>query len=517
MAKLKAPTAHIAKLRAYTAGDITYEEYSASWFEVLPEPWDDIRCTCLAPGAKVALTYDHDLDCELWEHPGWRSGVSDWDHNRKAHVYDVDANFETLKEDWDKQLKADAHLKSAPTKTETKTTTTPSWPPKRIYNDKTKKWEDVSEEEYEAYWASYGYGSKTYTYQKCRHYEQLVQLPGDEGLTILCSSEFRRKDNESVPDFGCYMYSGWDPSRWMSYYLPWQDFGLPKVPMVTVIGVVDELIEKIRAGLTVEIGCMGGHGRTGSLLALIAVRLGSTASEAIRFVHNDYCHHAIEGEKQEWYIHQFAARISGMDFDVPPPFLIGDKAVETCDPPKPKPVTTTTIGKPVSSNSPKSTHQVQAPPAKPVAPPAAPPVPVKPGLTDKYNPELETIREYVERRRKEYMAKARNKVEPGAGDYRPDEESLTDYFDRKKFEEDVIDEIEHATVGPERMPTVVFDGDEFIEFDPDDVVDAEIVDDVDDVIDTIVEEKMRTGSPLTATAGMVAGAMLAAIVSTRRS
>lgn len=170
---------------------------------------------------------------------------------------------------------------------------------------------DVDDFEYQWGGGWGGTGIAT-VYQKCRHYGQDVKLP--DGTMIVCSSEFKRKgddDEAAPPDFGCYMYSGWEPD-WLAYWLNWTDYGLPKMSTDTVEKIVDDLLVRARAGQRVEIGCMGGHGRTGTLLALLALKAGaSCAADAKKLVWRDYCNHAIEGDIQEWYVEAFDARLKG--------------------------------------------------------------------------------------------------------------------------------------------------------------------------------------------------------------
>lgn len=157
----------------------------------------------------------------------------------------------------------------------------------------------------------WGYGVAQ-GFQKCRHYGEKVTLP--DGTVIICSSEHTPdKRTTPNPDFGCYMAGSWEPD-WKAYWLNWADYGLPRMSMKTVNSIVDELLERARAGEAVEIGCMGGHGRTGALLALLALKAGAEDAESvIKWVRSTYCNHAIEGAKQEWYIACFDAALKGLD------------------------------------------------------------------------------------------------------------------------------------------------------------------------------------------------------------
>lgn len=153
--------------------------------------------------------------------------------------------------------------------------------------------------------------SSVATYVKCRHYGEMVALP--DGTMIMCSSEHKRKDDVPKPDFGCYMMASWEPD-WLAYWLNWTDYGLPKMSMETVLLIVDDLLARSRSGQVVEIGCMGGHGRTGSLLALLIMRASSdTGPEAaMEYVWENYCTEAIEGSKQKWYIEAFHCWMNGL-------------------------------------------------------------------------------------------------------------------------------------------------------------------------------------------------------------
>ena len=57
-----------------------------------------------------------------------------------------------------------------------------------------------------------------------------------------------------------------------------------------------------RAGERVELGCLGGHGRTGTALAALAILTGLPAAEAVTWTRTTYCPKAIETEAQESFI-----------------------------------------------------------------------------------------------------------------------------------------------------------------------------------------------------------------------
>lgn len=192
----------------------------------------------------------------------------------------------------------------------------------KIKDGKTKIWKDTSAGANSSS-SGYSYSSGslwsgngvTTTYQKCRHYGAVVKLP--DGTEIICSSQHDPKDrDDAYPDFGCYMASSWKPD-WRSYWLNWNDYGLPNMSMAVVDQIVDDLLKMSREGYRVEIGCIGGHGRTGSLLALLALKAGIDDPEkAIEFVHTTYCEEAIESARQEWYIEAYSCWLKGTE--IPP-------------------------------------------------------------------------------------------------------------------------------------------------------------------------------------------------------
>lgn len=59
------------------------------------------------------------------------------------------------------------------------------------------------------------------------------------------------------------------------------------------------------AGQHVEVGCLGGHGRTGTALACLAVLAGHPAGDAVAWVRSGYCAKAVETPGQEAFIAAF--------------------------------------------------------------------------------------------------------------------------------------------------------------------------------------------------------------------
>jgi hypothetical protein len=84
------------------------------------------------------------------------------------------------------------------------------------------------------------------------------------------------------PDFGLYLDKRWRPP-WPHGHLDWPDFGIPDDP-VLVVEPLGSLLDRARAGQRVEIGCYGGHGRTGTALACLAILCGQAPGTAASWV-----------------------------------------------------------------------------------------------------------------------------------------------------------------------------------------------------------------------------------------
>ena len=155
---------------------------------------------------------------------------------------------------------------------------------------------------------SKGKGGYT-TYAKDRHYGDKVDL---NGLTVYASSSWSlRKGDEFIPDWGLYADWCWKPSSWRAEHIAWPDFSIPDDLVLTFEQIL-EAVEKAQAGLKVEFGCIGGHGRTGTILAIVGVIMGMGAREAILHVRTTYCTHAIESDEQEWFVEWVDAQLNGV-------------------------------------------------------------------------------------------------------------------------------------------------------------------------------------------------------------
>ena len=104
-------------------------------------------------------------------------------------------------------------------------------------------------------------------------------------------------------DFGLYMDKRWAP-EWPAELIEWQDFGLPRDD-AAARAQIRGAFARARAGERVEVGCLGGLGRTGTVLACMATLAGVPADEAVAWVRANYDVRAVETPEQEEWVRAF--------------------------------------------------------------------------------------------------------------------------------------------------------------------------------------------------------------------
>jgi protein-tyrosine phosphatase len=102
------------------------------------------------------------------------------------------------------------------------------------------------------------------------------------------------------------MDSAWRPT-WDAEVIEWEDFGLPSDPDQAARAIV-AAFKRAKAGEKIEVGCRGGLGRTGTVLACMAILSGVSVAKAVEWVRGNYRSNAIEGARQEHWIEWFAHR-----------------------------------------------------------------------------------------------------------------------------------------------------------------------------------------------------------------
>lgn len=159
---------------------------------------------------------------------------------------------------------------------------------------------------YEEFW-------RTANIRSCHHAFDLFVLPTGEAMRASAWSD--TPYDRDLPDVGVYLDSCWYPADVFGYALGWRDFGEPTMYAEDVIRTARHVYAHIQQGETVEVGCMGGHGRTGSFLAILCLVATDTnlqrrmsGKAAVQYVRDNHCKLAIENRTQERYV----SRIAGM-------------------------------------------------------------------------------------------------------------------------------------------------------------------------------------------------------------
>ncbi len=118
--------------------------------------------------------------------------------------------------------------------------------------------------------------------------------------SFVASDPYARKQ---PADFGMYFDRAWSPP-WPHEHIDWPDFGVPANSPLFVASC-RALLARARDGEAVEIGCLGGHGRTGTALAVLALLADPTLdrNSAVEWVRSNYCDRAVETEAQATFVH----------------------------------------------------------------------------------------------------------------------------------------------------------------------------------------------------------------------
>jgi len=129
-----------------------------------------------------------------------------------------------------------------------------------------------------------------------------VRLPN--GIVLAARPLAERRARDPDRDYGLYLDLAWRPT-WPATVIDWPDFGLPTDPNAAATAILS-VYERAAAGTRIEIGCIGGAGRTGTVVACMAVLAGVPAAEAVAWVRANYRRDAVETSDQASWVKQFA-------------------------------------------------------------------------------------------------------------------------------------------------------------------------------------------------------------------
>lgn len=229
------------------------------------------ECTCnLRDDFDPPKYLDHASTCDLWYDDDFAAGLSDWDPVGQCVVATLAGEYDWAgDESTDLQRIIDATVGGIS-----------AMPP--------------------------GAGSWG-RYQSCRHNMSQVRLPDGLGTVVHCSASTDVRNRSNRPDYGVYLHHGWTAQS-IATFIPWEDYGTPYVPWAQVRAVVMDFYARALRGERVEVGCMGGHGRTGTFLAAVVLLAdpNMTPDGAVAWVRKNYCSKAVEDRSQEYWLKWFA-------------------------------------------------------------------------------------------------------------------------------------------------------------------------------------------------------------------
>ncbi|MBL7496469.1 hypothetical protein I6A84_28405 [Frankia sp. CNm7] len=88
-------------------------------------------------------------------------------------------------------------------------------------------------------------------------------------------------------------------------WLDWPDFRTPRDAQ-TAAKAITQTYELARAGRRVEVACGGGNGRTGTVIACMAILAGHPADDAVAWTRRHYRPRAVETPGQRRWVRWFA-------------------------------------------------------------------------------------------------------------------------------------------------------------------------------------------------------------------
>lgn len=107
------------------------------------------------------------------------------------------------------------------------------------------------------------------------------------------------------PEFGLYLGSHRLQARhtfgWAHEWIDWPDFALPRDSR-RAVELIRDLHQRAQDGQRVEVACGGGIGRTGTVVALLAVLAGVPADDAVSWTRTNYHRRAVETPWQRRWV-----------------------------------------------------------------------------------------------------------------------------------------------------------------------------------------------------------------------
>ncbi|WP_433556166.1 protein-tyrosine phosphatase family protein [Pseudonocardia xinjiangensis] len=98
----------------------------------------------------------------------------------------------------------------------------------------------------------------------------------------------------------------WRPD-WPADWVDWPDFRVPRDGGAAA-AQIEHAYSMARSGERVEVACGGGTGRTGTVIACMAILAGHPVDDAVGWVRQHYRRHAVETRGQRRWITWFATQ-----------------------------------------------------------------------------------------------------------------------------------------------------------------------------------------------------------------
>lgn len=155
------------------------------------------------------------------------------------------------------------------------------------------------------------YSGQSWTFgQYCEHALDPYSL--SDGTVIYLSGSSDAHARTWEPDLAVYLSQSWTP-RTIAYNVGWVDYGLPLLTMGQVLQIARTAYDAAKSGLSVEIGCMGGHGRTGTFVAILELLAQDSPDHALAVskVRSEHCSKAVETAEQAYYVRQVQGLLTG--------------------------------------------------------------------------------------------------------------------------------------------------------------------------------------------------------------
>jgi protein-tyrosine phosphatase len=173
------------------------------------------------------------------------------------------------------------------------------------------------------------YGAYGAAHRSCSHWRQAVAL--GNGLPLVYASGWSDSpsswwSDEETPeksgvltDIGFYCDNLWinrkpvfsglskpwgEPLAKQYIHYPWPDMSIP-ASLGEFYGAATWLLGEVEGGKTLDIGCYGGHGRTGTAMACLMVLQGAMPGAAVKRIRETYCKEAVETREQVAFVLAF--------------------------------------------------------------------------------------------------------------------------------------------------------------------------------------------------------------------